>query len=359
MSSSAVTSSDRQSARSARRRDYLYWGIILIGLACLYPLQVRFDATFHTNRTVEETLYIRSGETVRRLSFGFDGLVSDLYWIRTVQYFGRKLSGGLTDKGTVDFSRLSKDDMPLLEPMLNITTTVDPNFVAAYRTGAIFLAEFDYDAALALLRKGIAVQTDRRTLFRLWSDYGAICWRAKRYEECAEAYQRASELALSANDRDWTAVMVGAAKTRGGDRRTSYLLFQRLRDEAEHEGARLGAEWRIQQLISLDERDFFAQLIALFRQTYQRNPANFAELYPLVVAHRHKAYDTLGRPLALFREDFATRYSRYDRVPLDPSGAPYRYDPIRGCVGLSTSSRVARDQEEPCPAEPSQNDRIH
>lgn len=307
------------------------------------------DATFRANRAIEETLYIRSGETVRRLCFGFEGVVSDLYWIRTVQYFGRKLGGGLTGEGAVDFSKLSKDDMPLLEPMLNITTTVDPNFVAAYRTGAIFLAEFDYDAALALLRKGIAVQTDRRTLFRMWSDYGAICWRAKRYEACAEAYQRASELALSSNDRDWTAMMAGAARTRGGDRRTSYLLLQRLRDEAEHEGARLGAEWRLQQLMSLDERDFLTRMIALFRQENGRNPANFAELYPLVVAHRHEAYDTLGRPLALFHGDFAKRYGRYDHVPLDPSGVPYRYDPVRGCVGLGTESRVARDLEEACP----------
>jgi tetratricopeptide (TPR) repeat protein len=332
-----------------RWRAYLYWGVVFIGLASLYPLQVRFDATFGKNRAIEETLYVQSGETVRRLSFGFDGVVSDLYWIRTVQYFGRKLGGGLTGEGAVDFSKLSRDDMPLLEPLLNITTTVDPNFTAAYRTGAIFLAEFDYDAALALLRKGIAVQTDQKTLFRLWSDYGAICWRAKRYDECAEAYERASALAISPNDRDWTAVMVGAAKTRGGDRRTSYLLFQKLRDEAEHEGARLSAEWRLQQLTSLDERDFMERMIGRFRETYQRNPASFAELYPLLAAHRDEAYDTLGRPLALFHQDFERRFGRYDRAPLDPAGIPYRYDPVRGCVGLDATSSVARDLEERCP----------
>jgi tetratricopeptide (TPR) repeat protein len=332
-----------------RWQAYLYWGVVFIGLASLYPLQVRLDATFSRNRAIEETLYVQSGETVRRLSFGFDGVVSDLYWIRTVQYFGRKLGGGLTGEGAVDFSKLSRDDMPLLEPLLNITTTVDPNFTAAYRTGAIFLAEFDYDAALALLRKGIAVQTDQKTLFRLWSDYGAICWRAKRYEECAEAYERASALAPSANDRDWTAVMVGAAKTRGGDRRTSYLLFQKLRDEAEHEGARLGAEWRLQQLTSLDERDFMERMIGRFRETYQRNPASFAELYPLLAAHRDEAYDTLGRPLELFHQDFERRFGRYDRAPLDPTGIPYRYDPVRGCVGLNATSSVARDLEERCP----------
>lgn len=336
-------------ASSDRWRAYLYWGIVLIGFASLYPLQVEIDTTFRKNRVIEETLYVQSGEVVRRLSLGFDGVVSDLYWIRTVQYFGRKLGGGLTGEGVVDFSKLSKDDMPLLEPLLNITTTVDPNFIAAYRTGAIFLAEFDYDAALELLRKGIAVQTDRKILFRLWSDYGAICWRAKRYEECAEAYAQASALAPTPNDRDWTAVMVGAAKTRGGDRRTSYLLFQKLREEAEHEGARLSAEWRLQQLTSLDERDFMERMIVRFRETYQRNPASFEELYPLLAAHRYEAYDTLGRPLALFHGEFEKRFRRYDRAPLDPSGVPYRYDPVRGCVGLSTDSRVARDLEERCP----------
>ncbi|MFQ3582125.1 MAG: hypothetical protein SNJ67_02020 [Chloracidobacterium sp.] len=349
MSLNDATSNSSARTNEERRRAYLCWGVILVGLTCLYPLQARFDATFQSSRAVEETLYIRSGETVRRLSFGFDGVVSDLYWIRTVQYFGRKLTGGLTGEGAVDFSRLSKDDMPILAPMLDITTTVDPNFVAAYRTGAIFLAEFDYDAALALLRKGIAAQKDQKTLFRMWSDYGAICWRAKRYDECAEAYQRASELALGSKDRDWTAVMVGAAKTRGGDRRTSYLLFQQLRDEAEHEGARLGAEWRLQQLTSLDEREFMTRMIARFREIHQRNPATFSEVFPLIAEHRAEAYDALGRPLALFHEEFSRRFSRYDRLPLDPSGEPYRYDPVRGCIGLGAASRVARDLEEACP----------
>ena len=37
-----------------------------------------------------EQLYL-AGNTVRRLSLGFNGLVADWYWMRSLQYLGRKV----------------------------------------------------------------------------------------------------------------------------------------------------------------------------------------------------------------------------------------------------------------------------
>ena len=60
---------------------------------------------------------------------GFEGLAADIYWLRTVQYFG----------GQRLFAQGKRFE--LLEPLIDITTTLDPRLEIAYRYGAIFLCE--------------------------------------------------------------------------------------------------------------------------------------------------------------------------------------------------------------------------
>ena len=74
-------------------------------------------------------LYLWSGQHVRRLVPGLRDLLADIYWLRTVQYFGGQRA-------------FAKDkQFELLEPLTDITTTLDPRMEIAYRYGAIFLAE--------------------------------------------------------------------------------------------------------------------------------------------------------------------------------------------------------------------------
>lgn len=319
--------------------------LVVGGLACLYPLQKRMDGTFQTNRNIEETLYLSSGETVRRLSVGFDGVVADLYWIRAVQYFGLKFGGGL--EGKVTFKGLpTKKDLPILYPMLDVLTTIDPDYLAAYRSGSLFIAEYDFDSASALLKKGIANAKDRPTKFKLLADLGAIYWRAQQYEKCAVIYEEASKTALAPRDRAWTGLMVGAAKTRGGDRKTSYLLFTQMLEDAEDEAARKAAQWRLDQLQSLDDRDYLLRLVHEYQKRTGRLPQSLAQLFPLIQENLKDAKDTLGRPLWLVTQ----MEKRFDanRNPLDPYGTPYKYFPGKDCVGLSPESNIAREPNETC-----------
>ena len=59
----------------------------------------------------------------------------------------------------------------LLQPLLDLTTTLDPFFTVAYRFGAIFLSEVPPggpgrpDQAIALLEKGIAAQPGKWQYF--------------------------------------------------------------------------------------------------------------------------------------------------------------------------------------------------
>lgn len=327
-----------------KRISLICFILVAGGLACLYPLQREMDNTFKTNRAIEESMYLSSGETVRRLSVGFDGLVADLYWIRAVQYFGLKFGGGLQGKGT--FQLPTQQDLPLLYPMLDVLTTIDPDYLAAYRSGSLFISEYDFDSAIALLKKGISNARDPLTKFKLLADLGAIYWRAHRYEECAVVYEEASKTALSQRDRAWTALMVGAAKTRGGDRKTSYLLFTRLFDDAEDEAARKAAQWRLEQLQSLDDRDFLIRQVHEFQKRTGRPPQSLAQIFPLIQENVQDAKDTLGRPLWLVTQ--AGKRFDANRNPLDPYGTPYRYFPDKDCVGLSPESTIASEPNETC-----------
>ena len=62
------------------------------------------------------------------MALGYDSLLADFYWMRTIQYYGRREEA---DKRPVRYKNLST--------LLDITTTLDPDLMDAYRAGSIFL----------------------------------------------------------------------------------------------------------------------------------------------------------------------------------------------------------------------------
>ena len=99
----------------------------LLPLVLLLPAvpwtQARIDREIGTFRAQEEVLYLWSGEHVKRLFPGFETLAADVYWLRTVQYFG----------GERLFTREKRFE--LLQPLVDIATTLDPRLEIAYRYG--------------------------------------------------------------------------------------------------------------------------------------------------------------------------------------------------------------------------------
>ena len=117
-------------------------------LPLLPAVQGRIDQRLGEFRAQEEVLYVWSGEKLRRLASGFEDFLADIYWLRTVQYFG----------GQRRFSHEKRFE--LLEPLTDVTTALDPRLEIAYRYGAIFLSEAwpigagRPQAGVALLQRG-------------------------------------------------------------------------------------------------------------------------------------------------------------------------------------------------------------
>src|SRR3954466_15886827 len=103
---------------------------VLVGAAA-YVAQAR-ERRYPLREVSDDTLYVSSTSTARRLSFGFNALAADLYWIRAIQYYG---GSKLRAAGTAG---RAAPDYKLLYPLLDLTTSLDPEFSIAYRFGAIF-----------------------------------------------------------------------------------------------------------------------------------------------------------------------------------------------------------------------------
>ena len=132
---------------SSRAGGVLALAIVVAGLA-LAALTLRSrDVVYTLPGTAEQLMYLRSGKVASRVMLSFKAIASDIYWIRAIQHYGTER------KTTMRF--------PLLQPLLDLTTTLDPHFNIAYRFGAIFLAEPSPggagrpDLAIALLEKGL------------------------------------------------------------------------------------------------------------------------------------------------------------------------------------------------------------
>src|SRR5579863_2894543 len=153
-------------------------GVPLLFL-CVAALQAGIDARTRTAIQEREELLLSSPSVVQKISLGYDSLLADIYWTRAVQYYGSRVG---TDHPNFD----------LLWPLLDITTTLDPKLVIAYRFGAVFLSETGRggagrtDLAIKLVRRGIAANPDQ---WILGSDLGFLYyWRMRDYPDSAAAY---------------------------------------------------------------------------------------------------------------------------------------------------------------------------
>ncbi len=246
-------------------------------------------------------LYLQSPALARRAALSYDSLLADIYWIRTVQHYGRtKLAAGEAKR------------YDLLYPLLDLTTSLDPRFDLAYRFGAIFLAEDPPagagrpDQAIALLEKGLRAQPGK---WQFAQDIGFVhYWWRHDYSGAADWFRRASQMP---GGPDWLAGVAAVVFGEGGDRASSRRLWQEILSDRDSQYLRGQAEFRLTQLDAMDQIDTLLRVIAAYRQRSGVPPASWAELI---------------------------RSGLLRGVPLDPAGRPFAIDAATGGVGLSPES---------------------
>ncbi|MEO8071561.1 MAG: hypothetical protein ABI652_09170 [Acidobacteriota bacterium] len=249
----------------------------------------------------ERVLYLRSPETVRRTFRPFTALAADVYWMRAIQHYGRdRQSSRVVDR------------FALLQPLLDLTTTLDPHFNIAYRFGAIFLSTEPPDGpganadAIALLEKGLRANPRR---WQYGQDIGFIYyWYLADYPKAARWFERASEMPGAPV---WLQPLAATTRAQGGDRQGARHLFAGLRG-ADQAYISQAATRALSQLDALDAMDALQDIVARFHAATGRYPHDWDELI---------------------------RTGALRGVPAESdSKTPFAYDPVSHRVTLSPTS---------------------
>jgi tetratricopeptide (TPR) repeat protein len=290
-------------ASSARQLNwFIALGLVLCSVA-VYKLQEEIDSKTGAFRSTEEILYFPSGRILKKLSLGHYGLLADIYWMRTVQYYGGK--------------RLNADKrFDLLEPLINIATTLDPSLLYAYRFGAIFLSEREPVGAnqprkaIELLKKGIERNPQEWMFYR---DLGFVYyWFLHDYSRAAAAFLEGSKLP---DAKPWMKTFAAELLAKGGSRETARMLWQEAFDTATDARIKENAKENLLALAAQDDMELLQGFITRIQQKVGKPVVSLEELVQLGVLKRY---------------------------PLDPKGFGYLLNPSTGKVELSPESTIRR-----------------
>ena len=261
-----------------------------------------------------------SDQATRRMSLAFNGLAADWYWMRTLQYVGRRVLRAQETGESLQLDDLRNLNLRLLKPLLQRTTTLDPQFVAAYQYGGVILPAVDQDAAIQLLRQGIANNPNE---WRLYNLLGYIYWKRQDYPNASATYSAGGKIPGAP---EWMPAMSARMLSVGGNRDTAREIYQRLYEESDDESIRNMAEQRLAEVDSFDEKDAIRLALKAFQTRANRCPATWRELNPELRAARLPK----GQTLVLNAEG----------APVDPSNAAYILTK-NGCdVGLGPQTKV-------------------
>lgn len=278
----------------------------LLPLLCalaVVPVQGRIDAWLGEFRAQHQALYLWSGADVRRLAPGLANLMADVYWLRTVQYYGgqRAFAGG--------------KNFELLQPLIEITVALDPRLEIAWRYGAIFMAEPPPLGAgrprdaIALLERGARALPGNWALLQDLGFYHFIF--LKEPQEASRILLAAAELPGAPA---WLRNLAASVLAKGGDRPTARRMWTAIQEQSEGQ-IKANARIHIAVLDALDEADRLSRLAAEYARRAGRPPERLADL---------------------------ARTGLLRRVPADPSGVPFDYDPLTGKASVSKRSSLWR-----------------
>src|SRR5215813_3026620 len=247
---------------------------IAIGLAVATMLSRAIDArrTANPKEYAEEPLYV-SGPTAKRLSLGFNGLASDWYWMRSLQYVGGKIVAYEDEhEGRVDFGRLSSLNLQLLPQLLQASTALDPQFMAPYEYGAMVLPELDSNLAIELLNHGIE---QNPSVWRLYHHLGYIYWQRHDYAKASEIYAVGAKMPGAPA---WMSAMSARMKGEGGSRDAAREMYRHLSETSPDEGIRQMVLKQIMRLDSLDERDAIQKVLSDFKEKSGRCASSWRDV---------------------------------------------------------------------------------
>ena len=252
--------------RSRNARLALTLLAIAAGLGGGSRVQTGIDQQLAAIHQERDDLLVRSGPLLKTLSLDHAAFLADVYWTRVVQYYGGK--------------HVRHDqNLELLWPLLDLTTTLDPHLLVAYRFGGAFLAEArpggagQPDLGVELLQRGIRSNPE---YWRFYQDLGMIYyWDLHDYKKAAEAFLEGSRIPGA---MEWMKVMAAKLAEEGESGGTSLFLWRQIYDSTRDPDIRQNAANHVKLLAADEDRSQLDALIAEFTRRNNRLPQTIGEL---------------------------------------------------------------------------------
>jgi hypothetical protein len=288
----------------ANSKPWLLLVLLPLGFAGVWQLQRRIDnqrAALHQER---DEMVLRSGKLVRAMSLEYAPLMADIYWTRVVQYYGDK-------------HERHDPNFELLWPLLDLTTSLDPNLLVAYRFGSTFLSEPSPrgaghpELAIALLKRGIQANPD---YWRFYEDLGFVYYfELKDYPKASAAFAEGSR---NPDSQIWMKIMAAKIAAEGESLATSIFLWNEVYQTTKDPQVKENAMSHLQLLRAEEDCKQLDALADEFQKRTGRRPARVGEL---------------------------VQAGLLPRLPEDPMGFPYVFGPDGKAV-LNINSPLLEQQ---------------
>jgi tetratricopeptide (TPR) repeat protein len=247
--------------------------VLPFGFAGIWRLQHSIDAQRESLSQERDDVLLRSGKLVKLMSLEYAPLLADVYWTRVVQYYGNKHVRG-------------QANLQLLWPLLDITTTLDPNLLISYRFGAMFLSQAAPtgagrpDLAVQLIQRGIRANPD---YWRLYEDLGFV------YYFDLKDYQKASEAFLEGSKKPgahlWMKVMAAKVAAEGESFETSVILWQDIYDSTPDPSVKENALLHLRLLKVKEDCKHLDALADEYAKRYGKHPVRMGEMVQAGLLH--------------------------------------------------------------------------
>jgi len=234
---------------------------LVAAAAAISRVGATLDERRYSGDIVEELTYFPSGRFLELADLGFGSVVADAMWLRGIQYYGAH--------------RKSDRAYPLAEHIFSTITDLDPQFVSAYRFGAIVLAE-DVGApgaAIDLLRKGIR---SNPATWEIPFDLGFLYFVERNdWVRAALYFRLASHVE---NSPEITKRFTAFAYKRAGKTEVSRALWEQLYASTGNTVIKNAAELAIKN-IDLDQtQESLSEAVARFHEATGRFPGRLSDL---------------------------------------------------------------------------------
>jgi tetratricopeptide (TPR) repeat protein len=288
---------------SVRTRE---WGIQLLIVASIalvatgvHRANLSLESHAGSSEASGDIGALPNGKVVRVASLGFERLVADLFWLRTVYYLGDEAS--------------HEAGYPAAARLAELVTDVDPYFHTAYvlMNSVLTALRAEPEAAIGLLDKGI------EHLPESWRLYFLQGFNHFMYEH---DYARAAGLMRRAAERggpDYLPLLATRLYNEAGDPETAIAFVRARLEQAETPLVRESLEGRLRDLLIVRDLGRIEAAIARYRELHGPALATIVDL---------------------------VRTGLLPGIPLDPEGHPYEirdgaaysvlhYDPLELHLG--------------------------